>query len=103
MTDIFSSGTSTDDPGPDKLLTLEVMMEAVEKMKFQVAPLYYYSGTIEADDIYKMTPDELSFNSWHLGFDKAVKTVYICGRNVRDRLIKEGINFQNFYPEHEEK
>jgi hypothetical protein len=32
-------------------------------------------------------------------FDKNAKTMYVCGINVRDALIKKGVAFENFKPE----
>jgi hypothetical protein len=34
-------------------------------------------------------------------FDNNTKTVYVCGKNAADALIKKGITFENYKPEDE--
>ena len=74
---------------------LEAMPGAVD------IPLFFTSKLLDPDACFKMD----SKNWWCLfdihiysRFDKNTKTVYVCGKNVRDALIKKGVAFQNYKP-----
>lgn len=91
-----STTAGTSDPAP---FTYETMIKSINLIK--MSPLYYYSGLIPEDDVYKMNPKELNFYSSVCNFDRNTEVVYICGKNARDTLIKEGVQFENYKPEEE--
>ena len=95
----------TDPPGtqivPDKngeSLTLEKLHKMLE-LVIPETPLFFTSELIEDDACYEMRPDQISFYASANLFDKNTKLVYVCGKNVRDALIKKGVFFQNYKPE----
>ena len=99
---IYGAGTSTAPVLNPTNLTLEVMtkaIEMIEKRRLDI-PEYWYSKVLEPDDIYKISPGQ-GFGFFYI--DISDNTVYICGSNVRDQLIEEGVIFKNFNPDEEEK
>jgi hypothetical protein len=94
------NGTCTVPPPP---ITIEKLRERITCIMPGPLPLFYTSNIIDPDDCFKIAPGKLlhwacyeSFN-----FDKNIEEVYICGKNVRDSLIKKGVAFQNYNPEDE--
>ena len=61
-------------------------------------PLFFSSTIIDPDACFQMKPDKMHFYAMINVIDKNTKTVYICGINVRDSLIKKGVAFQNYKP-----
>lgn len=82
-------------------LTMDVFSKAVRLIEgLPETPLYFYSNTLGDDDLYQMEPGQISIFPL-FPIDNNTKTMYICGKNVRDTLIKEGVTFQNYKPEEE--
>jgi len=84
-----------------KPLTIDALNKAFKLIEgLPEIPLYFYSEMMKDDEIFKMEPSKITiFPSFPL--DNKSKTMYICGKNVRDTLIKEGVTFQNYNPEEE--
>jgi hypothetical protein len=97
----FSASSTYSEPNKNgDVLTAEKLQELIDKMP-PPAPIYYASNLIGPDDCFKMRPDQCTFYSMAGLFDKNTKVVYVCGINVRDALIEQGVVFENFKPEEE--
>jgi hypothetical protein len=77
------------------------MLKAVGESLTVPTTLFFSSDLIDPNACYKMNPQTPGFLMLTC-FDRKTKTVYVCGKNVRDALIKKGVAFQN-YKEEEEK
>jgi hypothetical protein len=83
---------------PDESFTVEKLHKMLE-LVIPETPLFFSSNVIDPDACYKMKPEKVAFYSMEHLFDKNAKTMYVCGINVRDALIKKGVAFENFKPE----
>ena len=94
---IYGAGTCTTATKPEPL-TIDVLNKAIKLIEgLPEIPLYFYSKILDDDEIFKMEPGQVSIFPF-FPFDNNSKTMYVCGKNVRDTLIKEGVTFQNYKP-----
>lgn len=99
-----SMSTSTYPNGEPTTLNSKAFIKALKAMPGAVdIPLFFSSNVIGVDDCFKMNTDKINFYAIAGCFDKNTKTVYVCGNNIRDALIKKGVVFQNYRPEEEKK